>query len=267
MLAPVNSENPLNLPAKTMRLKFTAGFTPESSAEEFFSLVDPAENIWDYSDPSDIWSLQTRLYSYRNYLVSVSGANLSGVQSVGNSATGLFDNFTSLEFVDYIYMPDATDARYMFANCTSLKSVTITNAVSLGKAASMFRADQVLERAVLPASMPVLADVSNMFYNCWALAEAPYFTSPLTNMRLMFWNCGGITSIPLYVTEFVTDMYRAFGYCTNVRSGALALYQQASSQATPPSNHSDAFLGCGMDDPEGAAELAQIPASWGGTGE
>jgi hypothetical protein len=54
--------------------------------------------------------------------------------------------------------------------------------------------------------------------------------------------------------------------CYKVETGALALYQQASTQATPPSKHDSTFWNCGRDTVTGAAELAQIPSSWGGTG-
>jgi len=47
-----------------------------------------------------------------------------------------------------------------------------------------------------------------------------------------------------------------------VESGALALYQQASTQATPPAYHHYTFYRCGRDTTTGAAELAQIPSSW-----
>jgi hypothetical protein len=54
--------------------------------------------------------------------------------------------------------------------------------------------------------------------------------------------------------------------CTNVQSGALALYQQMSTQTTQPTVYGDCFTNCGSNTTTGAAELAQIPASWGGTG-
>ena len=53
-----------------------------------------------------------------------------------------------------------------------------------------------------------------------------------------------------------------FANCTKVQSGALALYQQASTQANPPPEHARTFRNCGSDTPTGAAELAQIPYDW-----
>jgi hypothetical protein len=58
-----------------------------------------------------------------------------------------------------------------------------------------------------------------------------------------------------------------FYNCHNVQSGALALYQQASTQATPPSAHTYCFNDCGDRTESGRAELAQIPTDWGGTYE
>ena len=43
------------------------------------------------------------------------------------------------------------------------------------------------------------------------------------------------------------------------------MYQQMSTQATPPTSYTDTFKNCGRDTTTGAAELAQIPESWGGT--
>lgn len=90
-------------------------------------------------------------------------------------------------------------------------------------------------------------------------------TSDVTNMRSMFNNCSSLTAVPLLDTSNVTNMRQMFQSCFKVESGALALYQQASSQANPPSEHSNTFIYCGRDTQTGAAELAQIPSSWGGT--
>jgi len=57
-------------------------------------------------------------------------------------------------------------------------------------------------------------------------------------------------------------MFRMFYQCTNVQSGALALYQQASSQTTPPTSHNQTFYNCGSNTTTGSAELAQIPSGW-----
>jgi surface protein len=87
-------------------------------------------------------------------------------------------------------------------------------------------------------------------------------TSNITDASRMFSGCSNLTTVPLFDTSKATSMRNMFQNCTRVQSGALALYQQASSQANPPSNHSMTFYKCGSNTTTGAAELAQIPSDW-----
>lgn len=112
-----------------------------------------------------------------------------------------------------------------------------------------------------------VTSMNSMFSNCGSLTSVPLFnTANVTNMGSMFYSCSALTSVPLLNTSKVTGMGSMFMNCVSVESGALALYTQASGQATPPSNHYRTFYICGRDTTTGAAELAQIPSSWGGTG-
>ena len=110
------------------------------------------------------------------------------------------------------------------------------------------------------------SNVTNMGYlvqNCTALTTVSLFdTSNVTNMAGMFFGCTSLTAVPLLDTSKATNMTYMFYNCYKVESGALALYQQASSQTTPPSNHYATFKNCGRDTTTGAAELAQIPSDW-----
>lgn len=111
-------------------------------------------------------------------------------------------------------------------------------------------------------------DMGNMFEGCSSLTSIPLFnTSNVTNMLSMFHYCSSLTYIPLFNTSKVTIMVGTFYNCNKVESGALALYQQASTQTNPPTDHQDTFLNCGINTTTGSAELSQIPSSWGGTGE
>lgn len=102
-----------------------------------------------------------------------------------------------------------------------------------------------------------------MFYGCTSLTTVSLFdTSNATDMYRMFDYCTSLTSVPLFNTSKVTDMREMLSECYKVESGALALYQQASSQTTPPSKHTRTFYQCGRDTTTGAAELAQIPSDW-----
>lgn len=120
---------------------------------------------------------------------------------------------------------------------------------------------------VLGANTTNVTDMFSMFHGCSSLTSVALFdTSNVTDMNGMLKICETLTSVPLFNTSNVTDMSYMFEACYNVESGALALYQQASSQTNPPADHSDTFRWCGALTTTGSAELAQIPSSWGGKG-
>lgn len=119
--------------------------------------------------------------------------------------------------------------------------------------------------SVLGANTSGVTYMNDMFEDHRSLTTVALFdTSEVTDMSQMFYNCRALTSIPLFNTSSVDSMDYMFYYCKNVQSGALALYQQASTQTTPPTGHINTFSRCGTDTVTGAAELAQIPTSWGG---
>ena len=103
-----------------------------------------------------------------------------------------------------------------------------------------------------------------MFNNCESLQSldlSSFNTSSVTSMELQFTSCMSLTSVPLFDTSSVTNMDMMFYYCYKVETGALALYQQASTQTNVPS-HNATFYDCGVNTVHGAAELAQIPSDW-----
>ena len=103
-----------------------------------------------------------------------------------------------------------------------------------------------------------------LFRLCSSLVDCCLIdTSNATRMASMF-STTNIKKIHLFDTGKVTDVQYMFYNCVNVEEGALALYQQMSTQTTPPSVVVSCFQYCGKDTTTGAAELAQIPASWGG---
>ena len=146
-------------------------------------------------------------------------------------------------------------------NLLEVMGANTTNLISM---------DQMFSWGVGKALTSVaLFDTSNvssmnyMFNTCDKLSSVPlYDTNKVSGMTDMFNYCSSLTSIPLFDTSNVTQMDWAFNGCTNVQSGALALYQQASSQSNPPRNHLYTFSNCGTNTQTGSAELAQIPDSW-----
>ena len=145
-------------------------------------------------------------------------------------------------------------------------------------------------RSVLGANSTGVTNMSNMFYHLPNDCQLVLFdTTSVTNFSSMFTECYRLTSIPLYDTSAGEIMTNMISYCLqltiiplfnttscidagdmcmncqNIETGALALYQQMSTQATPPISHGNTFWNCGINTVTGAAELAQIPTSWGGT--
>lgn len=121
---------------------------------------------------------------------------------------------------------------------------------------------------VLGANTTGVTDMSELFSNCDTLVSVCIFdTSACETMEQMFYECRALTHIPLFNTSNVENMEWMFEACRNVQSGALALYQQASTQTTPPTSHRFAFHKCGANTVTGSAELDQIPTDWGGNYE
>jgi len=120
---------------------------------------------------------------------------------------------------------------------------------------------------VLGANTTDITDMRDMFNYCNSLTTVSLFdTSNVKFAGSMFQNCTSLTNIPLFNISKAVNINGMFYGCTNVQSGALALYQQASTQANPPNYHTNTFKNCGSNTQTGTAELAQIPSSWGGTG-
>lgn len=111
-----------------------------------------------------------------------------------------------------------------------------------------------------------ITNTQQMFYGCTSLESVVAFdTSAVISMVGMFRGCTSLAAVPLFDTSSATSIISAFRDCVNVKGGALALYQQASTQTTPPESTVSCFTDCGKNTTTGAAELAQIPTSWGGT--
>lgn len=229
--------NPLNLPSHTIRIKYEAGNTPSGWLGDTQTLVDADENIWDIYESSNDWSSLFAGWPGSFYTIAVLGANTSGVTNMA----ALFDScsFTSVPLFD---TSSVTDMSYMFYRCTSLTSVPLFDTSSV-------------------------TDMSYMFASCSDLTSATLFdTSSATDMSYMFSNCNALTSVSLFDTSSATNTTAMFAGCANVQSGALALYNQASTQTVPPATHTDMFQYCGVSTQSGYAELTQIPSSWGGLG-
>ena len=273
--------NPLNLPPNTVRVRTSDGNRPSGNYTTYESatLVQGTSDVYDvYKSGTDFSDL---LWCSFN-TIEVLGANTTGITNMHE----MFANCWSLTSVALFDISNVTDMSRMFAYCKVLTKVPLFDTSSVTNMEYTFETCQSL------TSIP-LFDTSNVitmfgtFDGCWSLTSVPLFnTSKLERMDMMFMNCisltsvplfntvnvkhmvnafnncSSLTSIPLFNTSKVTWMFRMFYNCYKVESGALALYQQASSQATPPTDHTQTFYNCGRDTTTGAAELEQIPSDW-----
>ena len=188
----------------------------------------------------------------------VAGSNLRSVYN-------MFDKCSSLSQVTVFDTSTVSVFNSMFSYCSSLQTAPSLNTSS----ATTF--DGMFLRCTGLSSVP-LYDMSNaistigMFSTCTSLTSSPIFnTGRVTNSSAMYSGCQSLTTVPLLNTANNTNVENMFSGCYSVQSGSLSLYNQMSSQSFPPSSYSGCFNNCGRDSVTGAAELAQIPTSWGGT--
>jgi surface protein len=154
----------------------------------------------------------------------------------------------------------------MFKNQTDLIGVLGANTSSVTYMAGMFEGCGGL-KSVAPFDLSRVINTESMFSGCYGLTTVPAFnTRSATDMEYMFESCRGLIAVPLLNTSSAQNVYRMFADCLYVKSGALALYQQMSTQAVPPSIHDECFDACGELTDEGSDDLVQIPKSWGGKG-
>ena len=250
--------NPLNLPPNTVRVRTNDGAVPKKSSPtsyETATLVEGTSDVYDvYKSGTDF----SFLFQNSNNIVEVLGANTTGITYMGD----MFYDCTSLTTVPLFNTSSVTNMSSMFYNCTSLISVPLFDTSSVTRMAGMF------QNCTSLTSVP-LFDISSvnsmnyMFENCASLTSVPLFnTSSAESMKSMFKNCTSLTSVPLFNASSALIIEDMFSGCINVETGALALYQQLSTQATPPLYHNRTFENCGSNTTTGAAELAQIPEDW-----
>ena len=255
----VDPYNPLGLPPYTIRLQFTSGVTP-TFARGSATQVSSSPNVWDLTYSDYDWSI---ILGEQYNLEQVLGANTTGVTNMAN----MFYDDTSLTSVALFDTSAVTGhgAYSMFCRCSALTSVPLFDLSSVTSMAEMFEGCTSLTTVPLFDTSSV-TNMNQAFSRCTSLTTVPLFdTSSVTNFSSMFNGCSALTAVPLLNTSSAGNVSNMFYYCHNVQSGALALYQQMSTQSTPPVSHANCFVYCGDRTTTGAAELAQIPTSWGGT--
>lgn len=217
------------IPSYSIRAKIREGVEPGDGVQGppfTYTLVDAAQNIWDITHEGG------------QYFSIIPGFALINAVEVLDWNPG-----------DLTTLSGGTGFGGNSAN-PYLKKVTLTNFGNLTS---------------------VNGSVGNLFTNMSgsldALEEINISgTNNISNFRNFCLNCTGLKVIHDFEVSSATDVYSMFNGCTNVESGALSMYTKLSALGEQITDHSYAFANCGSNTVTGAAELAQIPSSWGGTG-
>ena len=258
----------LNMPPvapMTLRFKFSKeGYIPHSTIGTWKQVLS-SPNIWDWTNESALWwnAFSYAFNSIDNEVTIIDAGDTSRVTVMSN----MFYNCSSLKSVPLFDTSNVTNFGSMFYGCSSLKSVPLFDTSKGTTFNSMFYGCSSLESVPLFDTSSA-TQMNYMFKNCSGLKTVPKFdTSKVTQMTEMFIDCSGLKTVPLFDISSVTRVIRTFKNCRNVESGAKALYDKLVLREISSTYHTDCFTNCGIDTPTGAAELAQIPSSWGGLGE
>lgn len=151
------------------------------------------------------------------------------------------DNFVSVISCGALSTPNAM--YQMFVGCTSLKYVCSLSSTNV-------------------------TNFESVFSGCSSLETIEFFdTTAAKTIQNCFYNCSSLKKLPLISSaSAMTTVSSVFRGCVNVESGALDNYNTLSA-VSGITSYTNAFKDCGRDTETGAAELAQIPKSWGGTKE
>ena len=270
--------NPLNLPANTIRIKFLSGYRP-TMGDTQTRVTSYQDNVWDIYIQSNVWE---DLFFRNSYVTEVLGANTTNVTNMVRlfgmcvqltkvalfdtsnvtDMTMMFDTCYKLNSVPLFDMKNVTNCSWMFYNCNLLNNIPLFDTSNVTDMNQMFNHCYNITTVPLFDTSKVTT-IDQMFSYCTSLTSVPSFdTSNVTSMNNTFSVCSSLNYITLFDTSKVTNMASMFYGCTNVQSGALAFYQQASTQTIPPTNHNGTFHNCGINTQTGSAELSQIPSDW-----
>ena len=260
---------PVVLPPYTVRVKFSNAVDPtqwQYAEGVVLTQVSASPNIWDvhYEDSSWYASYVFPWTSATTY--EVIGGNLTGVTKISFARSTITD-------VKNLDTSMITDMSMCFHQCQEIVDAPMLDTSNVTNFGMFFDSAYNLETCPVYDTSKA-TNMSSMFHNCTSLTEIPSLdTSNVTNFATFASNCESLRHVPLLdvSSAVITDGERPFDHtfseCVNVESGSYAMYQAMLARETAVGSqlHYATFNNCGSDTVTGAAELAQIPASWGGT--
>ena len=169
-----------------------------------------------------------RLYSVNEVNNGNGSYTVTITASINNDApTSIsFKNMTELYSVDYINDTKITSMIEMFANCTNLTTLDVSNWDTSKVTNMIYMFANCINLQTLDLSNFDTSKVTNMdamFYNCpnlKTLDVSNFSTSKVTSMKNMFYNCFDLQIIDVskWNTSNVNDMSNLFENCTNLQT-------------------------------------------------
>ena len=113
---------------------------------------------------------------------------------------------------------NTTSMTYMFADCSSLKTIPALNTSNVTRMNGMFAGCSSLK--TIPAlDTSNVAYIDRMFYGCSSLETIPTLdTSKVTGMSYMFADCLSLKAIPALDTSNVDSMWAMFAGCSSLET-------------------------------------------------
>ena len=280
-----------------MKLKEAPHLIMPSIPISFQALFDSCSELEEVSiDFCNKATILANAFRYCTRLKSADIHNTSGATATSQ----MFSHCENLESVALFDTSDVTDMSGMFRECYNIKHIPLFDTRNVNNFGHFAHRCYMLEDFP-PLNTPKATKMNRIASLCQKLKSFPLLdTHNVTTFGSMlsghsstydtdypmhlesipafdyssaesledaFGNNISLKTVPVINAPNATDVRHIFMNCVNVESGALACFQAMSTQATPPQDHSRAFENCGIDTPTGAAELAQIPSSWGGLAE
>ena len=197
----------------------------------------------------------------------------------------MFDNCTSIKTIPLYDTSNCRAFGAMFMNCTNLESIPLLDTSKGGlRDVQTLSTDMdfygMFARCSKLTTIPLIdtshgQDFIYMFEQSGIVTCPELDTSSGRRFTAMFNACYDLTEIPVFdYTSLTRNEYSTgpktdnmFMNCYNVTGGAYANYLRIKAVADANGwDSSYTFTNCGRDTVTGAAELAQIPYVWGGTG-
>lgn len=215
--------------------------------------------------PLDNVTNMTSMFWNCRHVRQISLANVSKVTLMPNA----FFCCESLETVPWMELGNVTNMENTFGYCLMLKGIPPYDIHSCTILNGTF------QRCPSIRHLPSL-DTGNVtdFANCCNgtdagvcnLEEIPDWDfSNGTSFSCAFKNNIQLTTISGVRVPAATNVDQMFRGCRKVETGITELYEHLSTKEVSVTSHSRTFENTGADSVPGAAELAQIPADWGGT--